>query len=79
MIITRSDRSNIALWWWTIDRYLLTGFFILILIGIFLVMASSQHLTQSLNLSSHHRLRQGLPLAVQRQPSSLALLAHHAH
>ena len=54
MIITRSDRSNIALWWWTVDRYLLTGFFILILIGIFLVMASSQHLTQSLNLSSHH-------------------------
>ena len=54
MIITRSDRSNIALWWWTIDRYLFTGFFILILIGIFLVMASSQHLTQSLNLSSHH-------------------------
>ena len=54
MIITRSDRSNIALWWWTIDRYLLTGFFMLILIGIFLVMASSQHLTQSLNLSSHH-------------------------
>jgi cell division protein FtsW len=54
MIITRSDRSNIALWWWTIDRYLLTGFFILLLIGVFLVMASSQHLTQSLNLSSHH-------------------------
>ena len=54
MIITRSDRSNIALWWWTIDRYLLTAFFMLILIGIFLVMASSQHLTQSLNLSSHH-------------------------
>lgn len=54
MIITRSDRSNIALWWWTIDRYLLTGFFMLILIGVFLVMASSQHLTQSLNLSSHH-------------------------
>ena len=54
MIITRSDRSNIALWWWTVDRYLLTGFFMLILIGIFLVMASSQHLTQSLNLSSHH-------------------------
>ena len=54
MIITRSNRSNIALWWWTIDRYLLTGFFILLLIGVFLVMASSQHLTQSLNLSSHH-------------------------
>ena len=54
MMITRSDRSYVALWWWTTDRYLLTGFLTLILIGIFLVMASSQHLTQSLNLSSHY-------------------------
>ena len=54
MKITRSDRSNMALWWWTIDRYLLTGFFTLIIFGIFLVMASSQHLAESLNISSHH-------------------------
>ena len=54
MKITRSDRSNIALWWWTIDRYLLTGFFTLIIFGIFLVMASSQHLAESLNIPSHH-------------------------
>ena len=54
MKIKRSDRSNIALWWWTIDRYLLTGFFTLIIFGIFLVMASSQHLAESLNISSHH-------------------------
>ena len=54
MKIKRSDRSNIALWWWTIDRYLLTGFFILIIFGIFLVMASSQHLAESLNVQSHH-------------------------
>ena len=54
MKITRSDRSDIALWWWTIDRYLLTGFFTLIIFGIFLVMASSQHLAESLNIPSHH-------------------------
>ena len=54
MNITRSDRSNIALWWWTIDRYLLTSFFILLMFGIFLVMASSQHLTENLNIPSHH-------------------------
>ena len=54
MKIKRSDRSNIALWWWTIDRYLLTSFFILIIFGIFLVMASSQHLAESLNVQSHH-------------------------
>ncbi len=54
MKITRSDRSNMALWWWTIDRYLLTGFFTLIIFGIFLVMASSQHLAESLNISSHY-------------------------
>ncbi len=54
MNITRSDRSNLALWWWTIDRYLLTSFFILMMFGIFLVMASSQHLAESLNIPSHH-------------------------
>ena len=54
MNITRSDRSNIALWWWTIDRYLLTSFFILMLLGIFLVMASSQHLAESFNIPSHY-------------------------
>ncbi|MDC1356687.1 FtsW/RodA/SpoVE family cell cycle protein [Pseudomonadota bacterium] len=54
MLITRSDRSYIALWWWNIDRLLLTSFLILILFGIFLVMASSQHLAETLNISSHH-------------------------
>ena len=54
MLITRSDRSYIALWWWNVDRLLLTSFLILILFGIFLVMASSQHLAESLNISSHH-------------------------
>ena len=54
MLITRSDRSFIALWWWNIDRLLLTSFLILILFGIFLVMSSSQHVAESLNISSHH-------------------------
>ena len=54
MNITRSDRSRIALWWWTIDRYLLTSFLILMMFGIFLVMASSQHLAQNLNIPSHY-------------------------
>ena len=54
MNITRSDRSNLALWWWTIDRYLLSSYFILMMFGIFLVMASSQHLAENLNISSHH-------------------------
>ena len=54
MNITRSDRSNLALWWWTIDRYLLTAIFILMMFGILLVMASSQHLAENLNIPSHH-------------------------
>ena len=54
MLITRSDRSFMALWWWNIDRLLLTSFLILILFGIFLVMSSSQHVAESLNISSHH-------------------------
>ena len=54
MNITRSDRSRLALWWWTIDRYLLTSFFILMMFGILLVMASSQHLAENLNIPSHY-------------------------
>ena len=54
MLISRSDNSNIALWWWTIDRFLLTLFSILIIVGIFLVMASSQHLAESFNIFSHY-------------------------
>ncbi len=54
MNITRSDRSQLALWWWTIDRYLLTSFFILMMFGILLVMASSQHLAENLNFPSHY-------------------------
>ena len=54
MNINRSDRSNLALWWWTIDRYLLTSFIILMMFGIFLVMASSQHLAENLKIPSHH-------------------------
>jgi len=54
MNITRSDRSNLALWWWTIDRYLLSSFLILMMFGILLVMASSQHLAENLNIPSHH-------------------------
>lgn len=54
MNISRSDRSQLALWWWTIDRYLLTSFFILMMFGILLVMASSQHLAENLNIPSHY-------------------------
>ncbi len=54
MNITRSDRSQLALWWWTIDRYLLASFFILMMFGILLVMASSQHLAENLNIPSHY-------------------------
>ena len=54
MILARTDNSIIGNWWWTIDRYLLTGFLTLIIFGIFLVMASSQHLAESLNIPSHH-------------------------
>ncbi len=54
MNINRSDRSKLALWWWTVDRYLLFLFFVLMMFGIFLVMASSQHLAENLNIPSHY-------------------------
>ena len=50
MLISRSDRSSIALWWWTVDRWLLSCVVFLVVFGIFLVMASSQTIALKLDL-----------------------------
>ena len=53
MKISRSDRSNLALWWWTIDRYLLT-YFCINFVWYILSHGISQHLAESLNIPSHY-------------------------
>ncbi len=51
---TRTDRSILGLWWWTIDRFTLTAILILILFGCFLVSSASPPVANRIGLDSFH-------------------------
>lgn len=51
---TRADRSILAQWWWTIDRWNLTALIVLVFIGIFLNLAASPPIADRLGLESFH-------------------------
>ena len=53
MLISRSDRSKKAIWFWTVDRWLFSSFLILMSLGAFFIMASSPKIAINLNLDSH--------------------------
>ena len=39
--LTRDDRSELALWWWSVDRWSLAALVLLIGFGVVLVMAAA--------------------------------------
>jgi cell division protein FtsW len=41
MPISRSDRSVLGRWWWTVDRWTLGGIAVLLTLGVFLIQAAS--------------------------------------
>ncbi len=53
MLISRSDRSKKAIWFWTIDRWLFSTFLILISFGAFFIMGSGTKIASKLGLESH--------------------------
>ncbi len=52
--VSRADESAFGRWWWTVDRWLLGGFLLLIAMGIFLVAAASPAVAMRIGLSSFH-------------------------
>jgi cell division protein FtsW len=48
-MVDRMDRSPLAHWWWTIDRYLLAGFITLIVLGLVLSFAASPAVAERIN------------------------------
>jgi len=52
--IDRTDKSIIGRWWWTVDRWVLLAFFILIAFGIVLVTAASPSVATRIGLSDFH-------------------------
>ncbi|MBX9739310.1 MAG: putative lipid II flippase FtsW [Beijerinckiaceae bacterium] len=53
-MVSRAERSAFADWWWTVDRWLLSGLAALMVFGIVLTMAGSPPVAERLGLSTFH-------------------------
>ncbi|WP_395697115.1 FtsW/RodA/SpoVE family cell cycle protein [Methylocella sp.] len=68
----RTERSALANWWWTIDRWLLAAIGALIVVGLVLTMAGSPPVAERLGLPTFHFVhRQALALI----PTVVVMLA----
>ena len=54
MILSRSDRSNLSTWLWTIDKWILFSFFTLLLLGLIFILSSSSTIEVKLNKESYY-------------------------
>ena len=53
-MLDRTDRSIVGIWWWTVDRWLLSSTILLMGIGIILVMAASPPVAERIGLPQQH-------------------------
>ncbi len=72
MNISRTDRSVVAEWWWTVDRWMLAAILLLMALGILLCMAASPPVAQRLGLDEFHFVSRQMVYLV---PSLVVLLA----
>ncbi len=55
--LARTNTSLIGRWWWTVDRWTLAAFLLLILMGILLIMAASPAVADQHHWSSFHFIK----------------------
>ncbi len=53
-MVSRTDKRAVANWWWTIDRWFLSAFIALMLIGVVLSFAASPAVAERIGLGSYH-------------------------
>lgn len=53
-MVSRVDRGPVANWWWTVDRWLLSAFVALMVLGIVLSFAASPPVAERLGLDPYH-------------------------
>ena len=53
-MMSRAERSFLANWWWTIDRWLLSALLALMVLGLVITMAASPPEAERLNLPTFH-------------------------
>ena len=62
-MVSRAQRTVLANWWWTVDRWLLAALGVLIVAGMILTMAASPPVAERIGLSTFHFVnRQALAL-----------------
>ncbi|MCB1417798.1 MAG: putative lipid II flippase FtsW [Notoacmeibacter sp.] len=53
-MVSRAERGQIADWWWTIDRWLLSAFLMLMMLGVVLSFAASPAVAERIGLEQYH-------------------------
>ena len=51
---SRTDRGPVSNWWWTIDRWFLASFLVLMVLGIVLSFAASPAVAERIGLDDYH-------------------------
>lgn len=63
-LFSRTDKSILGQWWWTVDRSLLLAFIVLIVFGIVLVATASPPVAEHLGLNQYHFLKRHIIMLV---------------
>ncbi len=71
-VFSRTDKSLLGRWWWTVDRVTLTVFFILAVFGIVLVTTASPAVAERVGFSRNHYIIQHMVFMV---PALFAIIA----
>ena len=69
-MLSRTDRSLLGVWWWTVDRWLLASSILLMVIGTLMVMAASPPVAERISLPEFHFVWRQLIYLV---PSAVAI------
>jgi cell division protein FtsW len=70
-MVSRAERSAVADWWWTVDRWLLAAVGALIVCGLVLVMAGSPPVAERLGLPTFHFVNRQVEMLIP----TLAIMA----
>jgi cell division protein FtsW len=63
-MVSRADRSALSEWWWTVDKVILGGALVLMLVGIVLSFAGSPAVAERLGYDSFHFVTRHIAFAV---------------
>ncbi|MBI1326096.1 MAG: cell division protein FtsW [Alphaproteobacteria bacterium] len=72
LLFSRTDKSRIAEWWWTVDRSILAGLFAIITFGVMLVTAASPAVANRIDVTEGHFILKHMIFLV---PSVVLMLA----